>query len=671
VACGDCQKSVVGPLVGEEPWREARLLNATGLTGPTGVVQDMAGPTGPFGAIVESGLCDCGSLGLIGTTTAFGFDQFPFPGRGQRYRDGTVRLYALTDPGLSRGVWIELDAPPVSNYPKDTAGSGRVGFPLVVLETDLQTTPTLIESGDYVFAERPLFIESNWYMRGEEWILGSREGLVSGGVRVRIGRGEDVVYDLHDLRPAAGHERSLTNTAVRAAIMPYDAVGQLLSASQQVNVGFHVSFSDDGGQFANPRYETTLPATVSASQLYGAPLGPDTSFEFRHAVNFSFDDGRILSAYPNTPPVNFEAKPIGISLEQASIKGNGRTDVFLPTGATGPHFNREGYYNGLNGDRPDLHYDTALVGGYKPSVCYSADGPHWHEDAIVRAGYSLSQNNARHKLSITFPPKPNQPERDAIGFYNFLEGVPRYQFNPNFYWFAENETIELLPSCAGKNLLPRMYASGLKEFASVTVSSLPPTAANFAGGAQSIPCDVEIQLFCHAFAFTRKIAPLGGAPGLSLAGSNPLFLPEWPAVGPLQYNSLPLPGDQGMELDFYNIFAPPTLHSPPHMLGAVIDVYFQWWFKITARRLDEVDCNRVWYRSPNLAGGLSPNSSTRVKIPLSNANCVALSDGSSLTGYGISPGLSDLDAHIAATVGVSAASINLREKEFTVQLAIV
>jgi hypothetical protein len=649
----------------------------------------MASPTGPYEALVESDLCWPGSLGLIVRTEGWGFSDL-FNNRSVSYKDGAVRIYALANDDLTRGVWVEMDAPPTIGYPVDTygrfggVGVGRVAWPLTITEEEVKATPTLVEPGNYIEAERPVFLRGAWYLRGFEWSEGRNEGFVGGPLRVRIGQGEQTAVELHGLEPMAGHEPLKNKRQALAAVLVYDPVGQMLSETQQVFVGIQVGWDFQVGLRPDNGYETTLPFVVTAEDLLGHPLETGSNDSpvsaFRHGVTLEFDAARGLDGYHNSPPVNFSSTPISCSLHQCTVHGNGRTNVFLPTGATGPNLNRFAYYGGHKGDRPDLHepvLEDSVAG--RPSQhyvdTYAVDGPHWHEDAIIHAGHELSQNGARQQFTLTFPPTPQsggrQSEIDNIGFAfpSPFDGLLGFYFQPNFYWFVGGQTIDFLPSCAGRNLLPRMYASGFKQFPAVTISSVQSLST-----IGTYPCDVDIQAMCHAFAFTRKLTDSGGLPGFKVVPGgqrNTRCGTDLPSSLPLVNKYLPLPGESGMSLDAFSSLTPTRLELERHTyeigeqpggipdgydrpfatpgfrpeqqihnLGAVIEIHFNWWFKFSARRINLTSCNRVWYRSQV--------EHQRVTIPLSVAGCETLSAGDVFQAYSAMQGATLSSLYLAA-----------------------
>jgi hypothetical protein len=607
--CEDCRQEPIDPLIGREAWRQARLTDATGPTGPTGVVQDMRSPAGSYSAVVESNLCGCGPIGLIASTGRWSFDLV-FPDF-QRYRDGTYRFYALADETLSRGVWAEIDVPPLTTYPIDDVPQ-RGRWPLFFTRTQIEEIPTLVESGDYIAATRPAFVENGWYANQSQAPTFFQIGgfLITGPVRFRCGFGSEVVKDLSGLR-------GVTTSSVLAtvAIMPSDHF-----ATETFSVGVELTF--DG-------YGATFPITVSASDLFN----DEPPSNLYHGIKFVYDPTRIVSSYPGTPPNGFSSIPVGCSLQQRAVTDSNRTNAFIEPFVTVPYRSRTLYYNGKDGQRPDLHHDPQ---------CYSVDGPAWHEDAIIRGPWALAQNGAKHKFDLTFPPAPQSTtrgqRRQNIGFARrdlavFGSTAVEFQLNPNPAWFAGGQTMRFRPVCAGRELLPRMYASGFKQFSTTTLSSLD--AFTNSGGLffdqLTVPCDIDIQPMCHAFAFTEKLVASGGLPGASVQEGfgGPVFTnTEYPFNAELQYDSLPLPGVDGMKLDLYSIYGPPTGHRTLHMLGATLNIYFQWWFKITARNIDGISLNRVWYRSPNLPSQFSGESiHNRILLAINNQKCARISNG--------------------------------------------
>lgn len=695
----------VNGLVGREAWRQARLTDATGPTGPTGVVQNMASPTGPYDALVESNLCWSGSPGIILRTAAWGFNNTGTSSSRQfQYNDGTFRIYALANQDLSRGVWVEVDAPPETEYPLDDAygpplnaffPSPRVGWPVSLTVSQIQATPTLVMDGAYVEAERPLFLQTGWYMRGQEWAEGYESfGFTGGALRVTIGQGSETIEQLTGLTPMAGHERIHARTQALAAIQAFEPVEQMLSESQQVSVGVQIGFGPNVS--AGLSYETTLPIVVTAEDLLGEPLRNDAetppSLFFRQGIRYTFDATRVLNAYHNTPPDNFTSTPIGCTVHQSTLHGNSRTNSYLPTGATGPHLNRLAYYGSHKGDRPDLHQPIGdNTTPHRPSAhfvdTYSVDGPQWHEDAIIHDTYSLAQSGARHKFTLTFariaPQTPTHSERLAnVGASSIGFGPVSFNFNPNFRWFVGGESMVFFPTCAGRNLLPRMYASGYKAFPATTITSLANTLFNPPFNPyEDLPCDVDIQPMCHAFAFTRKLTAAGGLPGSEV---TPLAQcgTDWPSGShPILYKRLPLPGEDGMTPDGFATFTPNAFalnshtyeaadqpgglpadwdrpfsraffggFSQMHNLGAVLDMYFNWWFKITIRSLNGTACNYVLYRSPNLFWNFGEISGhTRIQIPLSMEACASLSDGNPVNAYSAASIAGEPDLHVVST----------------------
>jgi len=711
----DYRQEQVNGLVGREPFRQARLTDATGPSGPTGVVQNMAAPTGPYEALVESDLCWSGSPGVILRTAGWGFTLTGQTSSRQfAYNDGTFRIYALANEDLSRGVWVEVDAPPETTYPRDalygpplSAGvrSPRTEYGVPITIPQIQATPTFVETADYVEAERPLFLQTGWYARGQEFdVLAERQGFTGGAIRVVIGQGSETIRQFHGLTPMAGHEAlsaPLPRTQALAAVQAFEPIEQMLSESQQVRVGVQVGFSGNVSLGFVNGYETTIPIVVTAENLLGEPLQSDAESPpdmlFRQGIRFTFDAARVVNAYHNTPPSNFTSTPLGCSVHQATLHGNNRTNVYMPTGATGPHLMRVAYYGGHKADRPDLHQpidgtETLLLNRDRPSAhfvdTYAVDGPQWHEDAIIHDTYALAQNGARHKFTLTFAQAPQSTgpadDRANIGFASNT-GTLSFVFNPNFYWFVGNQSIEFFPTCVGRNLLPRMYYSGFKSFPATTISSVRNQLFNPPFNTiETYSCDVDIQPMCHAFAFTRKLTAAGGLPGSKIVPGGQRQTQcgtDFPSGNTLiVYRRLPLPGEDGMTPDAFAAFTPSQsalqshtyeigeqpgglpqdwdrpfnrvfgAFNQSHNLGGVIDIYFNWWFKLTIRSLDDVACNYVLYRSPNLGWNLGAIAShTRIQIPLSMESCASLSEGSQVNAYSASLTANDFGLHVAST----------------------
>jgi hypothetical protein len=508
---------------------------------------------------------------------------------------------------------------------------------------NLEQNPTNIELGDYVTATRSVFVESNWYQyTGRRFIEfglsgGSSPSFVANPVQVSAGHGSTTAIHLSGLRP--GTEAG----SVTVALKPYDLIGQLSSSGENVFVGCGVYFAGCVADFAVAISRDALSAAVF-------PTGTDNrSTANVHGIDLSFNASRAQNAMPagtlivgQPAEIIFDSKPIACSGYQTSLTGNNRTNSFLPTGVTGPAVNKILFYNGKNGDRPDLHdgtkgFEINSGRGSPVDNCLVVDGPSWHEESVVRAGRSLAQPGARHKLTVTLPPAPTGSISDNVGYFTTnagnpifadLSDAPAIVLNPNFWFFAANQSIDFLPYCAGKNLLPSMYASGYKVFNEVAFNSLPH-------GNGTVGCELKIQASCHAFAFTRKNVATGGLPDPLRAG--------WPtSQGQIEYANLPQPGVSGMELDLYKIYAPPSRHDSSHMLGAIVDLYFQGWFKISLTRLDvpayfqfpaqTISCNWQVYRSPHVFYANAPYSVTeRICIPLSNAQCDTLSDGQAVS----------------------------------------
>lgn len=708
----DYKQEQVNGLIGREAWRQARITDATGPTGPAGVVQNMTSPTGPYDALVESNLCWSDSPGIILRTASWGFsDDGDSTTRRRQYNDGTFRIYALANQDLSRGVWVEVDAPPETQYPRDAlygppldsfVRSPRTKWAVSITTTEITNTPTFVETGNYVEAERPLFLSNGWYMRGQDWAAFYETfGFTGGALRVTIGQGSATIKQLYGLTAMAGHERVYGSggnprTQALVAIQAFEPLEQMFSESQQVSVGVQIGFGDNVSSGFS--YETTLPVVVTAEDLLGEPLQNDaetaSDLFFRQGIRYTFDATRGVNAYHNTPPANFTSTPIGCTVHQATLHGRNRTNSYMPTGATGPHLSRLAYYGGHKGDRPDLHQP---IGGnttpHRPSAhfvdTYAVDGPQWHEDSIIHYGGALAQDGAQHKFTLTFaqitPPTPTHNQRlQNVGASSFGFGPTSFTFNPNFRWFVGGESLEFFPTCTSRNLLPCMYASGFRSFPATTITSLANTLFNPPVNTyEELPCDVDIQPMCHAFAFTRKLTAAGGLPGSkvtppTMCGTD---YPDSPGTRPILYKRLPLPGDDGMTPDGFATFTPNAFalsfhtyetadqpgglpdnwdrpfstaffggFSQMHNLGAVMNVYFNWWFKITIRSLNNIACNYVLYRSPNLTWNLGEISNhTRIQIPLSMESCASLSAGNQVNAYSAAFISNDSDLHIAST----------------------
>jgi hypothetical protein len=637
--CEDCRQESIDPLIGREAWRQARLADATGPTGPSGVVHDMRSATGSFAAVVESNLCTCELPGVIVSAT-FGFTNastnFLANVKNFPYRDGVVTLTTSAAPNLSDGVWIKAEVVPAIALPADVP---RGSLPFSLNNVVADATPNFSESSEYVYAEHAMWFFEDVLNYISSIMAGFNEPeYYSGPIRITVGYGNTTVHDVYSLSPAIYVPSvRVRESFLQLALLPHD-VQSSENPTRISAVAVVAGFSTTRSVFSFP---VELPEEF---QLGGSAQGISLDYQPARMDPQTVVNQQILRG----PTITAVTKP--------TIAEN-RTDVIVPAGATGPvgqelpltaagvhldsisfHSRTANQYlsnriefsyafgNARFPDRPDLHDQQA---------CYALNGPTWHERNIVRYGSILGVDGARHKLRIKFD--WTQPSSsDYVSFLNTLWAVPptwSVAANISFLLLGGCE-LDLIPVIQGRHLMPGFYAASATEMDVIEISEIPginATLGNVGGFTQVIntpaTADVgmEIQPIVHAYASSvvLSIAP--------------------PSNSPPAYTSLPLPGEDGMTLDAYTIWSQ-TLQpgwSPSSVnrfwpqarsiAGGQIRVGLQAWFKITMTSVGLVEPwsgNRVVYRRL---------PTPEIFLDLSDEQCDALSAGDEISVSSVTP----------------------------------
>jgi hypothetical protein len=361
---------------------------------------------------------------------------------------------------------------------------------------------------------------------------------------------------------------------------------------------------------------------VPSGFVFGGGEAPISESQLHYGVALHFDKSRV----DVQPRVN-QAFVRGPSISGRAIRviGDNHTDVIVPLDATGPtgsaapvtvasitsrpnylgmhagdygdvprlltgqHAHPRGtldvYANAAQPDRPDKH-DRALF--------RAANAPTWHERNIIRYGKALAIDKARHKLTLRFNWQPSMQE-----FLSGSAGSGSWQLvlSPTVRLLG-GTVLDLMPHMGERNLMQGMYFGPL-----ATPADVDATQVTLSG--QAFDIQMSVKRLVHSWA-TTSVARRGVPQNIS---------PQ-----------LPQPGEQGMELDRYNIWSPeiasPIVDRWPNLydVGARLVVHMQAWFGITVTRVGvdpEWSGNRVVYRKLENAA---------VSILLDDDQCSALSD---------------------------------------------
>jgi hypothetical protein len=658
--CQECREGPIDPLIGREPWRQARLTDATGPTGPTGVVHDMRSATGPFSAVVESNLCACSVPGIVAKAT-WGFTavgtNFIGNSSGLTYLDGVLTVATLAADDLSGGAWIKAEVVPRLLVPHDTVTRGPLPF-VLTSETAVQT-PEFSESSEYVYAEHGMRFEvprgsffsgtdSLNYQTAAPFKVGGVE-YYSGPIRITAGYGTTTVHDVYSLSPAIWVPSvRVPGQNVTLALLPYD-----VEPSEKTRISALAAVGAGGAW--EGRSVFSFPIQLPQEFVLGGGQERSSTASLHSGIKLDYDPARMDEQTLVNQQL-LRGPTIGVA--QRNVIEDGRTDVVVPVNATGPtgqalpvtesavyngafgfgdqdylsraasaytipinnRFFSRGFGNARFGNRPDLHDFPQ---------CHALNGPTWHERNIVRFGSHLGVDGARHKLSVKFDWSPPSTD-DYVSFFNRLWTVPAtwsVTANVAFLLLGGSE-LQLIPAVQGRNLMPGLYAVGATEMTAVElsqISGINQTLGNVGGFTQTIDTpatasvDMEILPIVHAY------------------GNSDVIAIGPPANAPPAYTELPTPGQDGMTLDGYTMWLPtvqpgwiPTsiagfwpLARP--IAGARISVRLQAWFKITMTSVDLVPAwsgNRVVYR--RLA-------TPEIFLDLSDEQCNALSAGDEIS----------------------------------------
>ena len=591
--CADCFQVAIDPLVGQEPWRKSRLVGATGPTGPDGVVQDMASPTGPYSALIDNDQVSRTwpffqstqanrILGVPGPEMMGVFVGVVFGSHGQFYRDGTCRLTTMATADCSRGAWIEVEVVPRQDYPQDSVARQSLPFSVNRLVNDFTNVvpESVQESIGFILDERPLRVDGyrGPYTDPPEFGVGP--------VRIRAGYNGTTLFDVYDSSAADG-----AITAI--GLMPFTAGSQADATRTRIASNARVK----GVAYCFP-----VDAPTSAIFADGEA---QSDLRKHNAVTVGFDASRMIAR----PDVTQEVRPPAVGGSFRSVVSDNYTDVIVPTNATGPVgavpltaaslHQTTTYFNDIPGQ--DLterfwgqYWFSNTKGADQPqvamnSLCRAVNGPTWHERNIIRYGGALAVDGARHQVRLTFDWQAPEPSNyctasvfDNLGV-SYSEGF-EVTCNPPFDILA-GAIVDLLPVMAGRNLLPGQYASGPVQLTPISITSIPGTFST--GGNVSplsitdanVPVAISITPIVHAWATSsirNRIVITENA------------VPELPRT-PTSWSSLSLPGTNGMTLDQY-VHLLPTLNNldsrkwpaATHVLAVDLEI----WFRITCTSVD-------------------------------------------------------------------------------------
>ena len=593
--CSDCFNVGMDPLVGREPWRKSRLVGATGPTGPAGVVQNMASPTGPYSALVDNdqpsrtwprfaatqsdrllGVPGSEMMGVFVGTTFGSHDGF--------YRDGTCRLTTMAPADCSRGAWIEVEVVPRQDYPRDSTARQ----PLLISHL----SESVQEAVGFILDERPL----RYDFGGFPYLSPPAFGV--GPVRIKAGYNDTTLFDVYDSSAAGG------TTSVSIGLMPFtagaqqDATRTRIASQAQVN---GVSYC--------------FPIDAPTSSIFVEGDAQSDSLKY-NAVSVGFDASR-MSVRPDISQANIRPPAVGGFFR--SVVSDNYTDVIVPTGATGPtgtvpltaavlhqsgQFLTPRYFSYLDGEELTQRFWSWWYSNTKDadkpqlalkSLCRAINGPTWHERNIIWYGGSLAVDRARHQVRLTFDWEVPEPSTycNAVAWKNFNYGFPSAQgftaaCNPSFDLLA-GAVVDLLPVMAGRNLLPGQYASGPVELETISITSIPsifrtgqlagPPIIPETSTTGTVPVDISVTPIIHVWATsstaTREIIS---------EAAQPQF-----ARTPTSWSSLSAPGTDGMTPDDY-VELLPTLDFldrrklPAATPSLVVDL--EMWFRIAVTSVD-------------------------------------------------------------------------------------
>jgi hypothetical protein len=655
--CQECREGPIDPLIGREPWRQARLTDATGPTGPTGVVHDMRSATGPFSAVVESNLCACSVPGIVAKAT-WGFTavgtNFIGNSSGLTYLDGVLTVATLAADDLSGGAWIKAEVVPRLLVPHDTVTRGPLPF-VLTSETAVQT-PEFSESSEYVYAEHGMRFEvprgsffsgtdSLNYQTAAPFKVGGVE-YYSGPIRITAGYGTTTVHDVYSLSPAIWVPSvRVPGQNVTLALLPYD-----VEPSEKTRISALAAVGAGGAW--EGRSVFSFPIELPQQFVLGGGQERSSTASSHSGISLDYDPARMDEQTLVNQQL-LRGPTIGVA--QRNVIEDGRTDVVVPVNATGPtgqalpvtetavyhgafgfgnqdylsrnandyiepsnnRFFSRGFGNARFGNRPDLHDFPQ---------CHALNGPTWHERNIVRFGSHLGLDGARHRVRMVLDwQRPGQ--NDYVSFTNeaypfgFVQGEWSVTAAIAFALLGGAE-LDLLPAVQARNLMPGLYTAGPKELDPVTITEVSGTVresalAGLTSATKSV--DMEILPIVHAY------------------GNSDVIAIDPPANAPPAYTELPTPGQDGMTLDGYTMWLPtaqpgwvPSAFAGFWPLarpsaGARISVRLQAWFKITMTSVDLVPAwsgNRVVYR--RLA-------TPEIFLDLSDEQCNALSAGDEIS----------------------------------------
>ena len=639
--CEECRQESIDPLVGREPWRQARLTDATGPTGPTGVVHDMRSATGPFAAVVESGLCECSMPGTVAIST-FGFTaastNFISNAKSFPYRDGVVTLTTLAAGDLSAGVWMKAEVVPSLALPEDTVTRGPL--PFVLTSGVANATPTLSESSEYIYAEHGMwFTEDSLNYISATMVERNDPEYYSGPIRITAGYGEKTRQAVYSLHPGVWVPSvRVRETTVTLALSPYD-VSPPVSPRR---ISAIAALGDLRGTFS-------FPIEVPENFVLGGGAEHQSTANLYNGIALDYDVSRMSGQTLVNPEL---LRGPTISVAQRPILEDGKTDVIVPPSATGPtgqllpvteagvhignfilqtaaneyisqnaneyqnplnyRFFSRGFANARLGTRPDLHAFPA---------CYALNGPTWHERNIIRYGSALGVDGARHKWTVKFDWESPSSD-DYVSYFNTLWLVPpiwQVTANITFLMLGGSE-LELLPDVQGRKVMPGFYAVGATEMDAVDISQISGTVSAIPGEPSvesTASVAMTIQPIVHAWAVSTVTE--------KVPASN----------APKAYTTLPLPGEQGMTLDAYTIWSPttepgfgaiyPAWPTARPIAEGRISLRLQAWFKIT---MTSVGLNPAWSGNRVVYRRLA---TPEIVFNLSDEQCNALSDGDEIS----------------------------------------
>jgi hypothetical protein len=637
----------------------------------------MRTPTGSFQAIIETDLCGCGIPGvLLGASFGFTSGGSILPGNSMTYMDGIATLTTLASNNLTAGAWVKVEVvqmPPT--IPGDSVTRGSLPF---VLSSG--AAATFVESSAYIYSTHETIL-SNWL---DNYVAGANPAtfnFITGPFRITAGYGNVTQHEVFSREPAIFAPDSLRafSCSVLVGLMPYD----IQASTNDQRICCMVSY--EGRTFP-------LPITVPSNFVFGGGQAAVSEFELCNGVSLEFDTSRVdvqprvnksfmrgpamggrmirvvgdnhtdvivpLNATGPTGPTgsvapvtmaSITSRPQYLERHAGEYGEVPRFPQFDPPGYEHPRGALDVYANASQPDRPDKH-DRALF--------RAANGPTWHERNIIRYGKSLGVDGARHKLALTFDWEPEiadflsctatsgeyvqQPRQNGypIFGYGIEAGLgPSWQMtlSPTLRLLG-GTVLDLMPHIGQRKLMPGVYFGPLAEPQDVVAtqavfpkSIINPDYLTWLDGAAANGGTFESR---QAYLAIEPPGFISVNETHSVEMSVKRLVHSWASTGVAQLSSqnisptLPLPGEQGMELDGYSLWFPEITNAnssrwPKNLpvVGGGLTVNMQAWFGITVTSVSASPAwsgNRVVYRRL-----IAP----QIAISLSDAQCNALSNG--------------------------------------------